>query len=58
MVESEKIHECPFCHGSSITKLQNDKYEDMYFCENCEHRFRYDPLVNNTIKEVPMEMFN
>lgn len=49
------IKECPFCHSSAIKKIQadNDKYGDTYYCERCEHRFRYDEAnVNQTIKEA------
>lgn len=46
----EEVRECPFCHSDQVKKVENDKYNDLYFCESCNHRFRYDEEVNQTIK--------
>ena len=48
-----EVKECPFCHSDRISsiKAENDKFGDTYYCESCEHRFRYDiDNVNQTIK--------
>lgn len=53
MVEiKEEVHECPFCHGKDISKVENDQYNDLYYCSGCNHRFRHDPMVNFTNKQL------
>ena len=40
------VKECPFCHSDKIKKVENDKFDDLFNCESCNHRFRYDQRVN------------
>ena len=42
--------ECPFCHSDKIKKVENEKFNDLYYCESCNHRFREDPKVHDTAK--------
>lgn len=47
------IKECPFCHSDRITKVEAAEFSDLYYCERCEHRFRYDDdKTDLTIKEA------
>jgi len=42
--------ECPFCHSEKIEEVENDKFDDLYYCNSCEHRFRYNEFASQTIK--------
>lgn len=44
--KSSDVKECPFCHSDKIKKMPNEKFDDMYHCEGCNHGFRYDQRVN------------
>jgi hypothetical protein len=44
------VNECPWCHSGKISKVENEQFNDMYYCERCEHRFRYQDNVDQTIK--------
>jgi ribosomal protein L37AE/L43A len=49
---NSKVDECPFCHSKDVKRVENDKFDDLFFCEGCNHRFRYDPTVNFTSKSI------
>lgn len=54
----EQIKECPFCHSTKITKVENEKFGDLFYCSSCEHRFRYDPITNHTVKRKHSEKWD
>jgi hypothetical protein len=47
---NSKVDECPFCHSNQIKNVPNEKTNDLFYCEACNHRFRYDPMCNFTTK--------